>query len=271
MIFFPPAKINLGLYVHGKRADGYHEIESCMLAIPFTDILEVIPQDTFEFKQTGLTVDSDVESNLCVRAFRLMQRRFDTPNVYIHLRKQIPMGAGLGGGSADAAYVILAINQLFGLNCSKDVMKDLASQLGSDCPFFISEGAQLAKGRGELLSPLPIDLKGHWLKIINPGIHIGTREAYAGIQFSSDNRLPLEEILSRPIQTWKEILVNDFERSIFHDHPEIQIIKENLYREGAWYASMSGSGSTVFGIFEHKPESISEPPSNWTERIVQFD
>ena len=270
MIFFPPAKINLGLYVHRKRDDSYHEIETCMLPIPFTDILEIIPQPEFQFLQTGITVDGDIASNLCVLAFRLMQSEFNVPNVYMHLRKQIPMGAGLGGGSADAAYVIKAINLLFNLNCSNEQMKDLAAQLGSDCPFFIEEGAQLAKGRGEVLSPLSLSLDGYWLKLINPGIHVSTKEAYSGIQFTAEPRMPLEEVLSLSIADWKDSLVNDFERSIFPNHEEIRRIKEQLYNEGALYASMSGSGSTVFGIFKEKPQKTERLALEYVEQIFQF-
>lgn len=270
MIFFPPAKINLGLYVHGKRSDGYHEIETCMLPIPFTDILEIIPQTEFRFLQTGITVDADAESNLCVRAFRLMQKEFNVSNVYMHLRKQIPMGAGLGGGSADAAYVIKAINLLFNLNCSNEQMKDLAAQLGSDCPFFIEEGAQLAKGRGEVLSPLSLSLCGYWLKLINPGIHVSTSEAYSGIQFIEEPRMPLEHVLALSITDWKDNLVNDFERSIFPTHKEIRRIKEQLYDAGALYASMSGSGSTVFGIFKEKPPKTEGLAPECIEQILQF-
>lgn len=270
MIFFPPAKINLGLYVHRKRADGFHEIETCMVSIPFTDILEIIPADAFVFHQTGLVVDADPESNLCVRAFRLMQSTFGIPNVYMHLRKQIPMGAGMGGGSADAAYVLLGLNQLFSLNCPVEKLQELAGQLGSDCPFFILNLPQLATGRGEILSPIEVSLAGYWITFIHPGIHVSTKEAYAGIQFVNNVRPAIESIVSQPIQKWKDLLVNDFERSIFPSHPELEEIKNQLYQEGAVYAAMSGSGSTLFGIYDKKPDFKTLKNPNWVQETLYF-
>lgn len=257
MLLFPPAKINLGLKVLKKRSDGYHEIETCMLAIPMTDALEILPSDDFEFHQTGLTVDGDQESNLCVKAFRLFQERHQIPNAYIHLRKQLPMGAGLGGGSADASYVLRGLNELFDCQLPDEELRNMASQLGSDCPFFVSDEAQIGRGTGTDLSPFQIDLEGYYLKVINPGIHIGTKEAYSGIHFS-ESTSPLAEVLQLPITEWKEHLHNDFETHIFESHPEIAELKEQMYSEGAIYASMTGSGSTVFGIFEERPEITTE-------------
>lgn len=256
MILFPPAKINLGLKVLSKRADGYHEIESCMLAIPMTDVLEVLPATDFSFRQSGILVDVPEEHNLCVKAFRLFQERYKIGNVWIHLRKQLPMGAGLGGGSADATYVLLALNELFETRLSDDTLRNLAAELGSDCPFFVSKSAQIARGRGEILSEIPLNLSGWYLKIVNPGIHIGTKEAYSGVHFSTETK-SLEALLSEPIERWKDVIKNDFETSIFEHHPSIAALKSELYAEGAVYASMSGSGSTVFGLFEELPSSNS--------------
>ena len=253
MLLFPPAKINLGLKVLKKRSDGYHEIETCMVAIPMTDVLEIVPSEEFEFKQTGLEVDGDQASNLCVKAFRLFQENHAIPNIYMHLRKQIPMGAGLGGGSADASYVLRGLNQLFACGLSNDELRGMAAQLGSDCPFFVSDEAQIGRGTGTELSPFTLDLSGYYLKVINPGIHVGTAEAYAGIRFSESNT-PLTDILQLPISEWKGQLTNDFESHIFEMHPTIGALKEQLYEEGAVYASMTGSGSTVFGLFEKRPE-----------------
>lgn len=252
MILFPPAKINLGLKVLKKRDDGYHEIDTCMVAIPLTDVLEIIPSKTFTFKQTGLTVDGDQESNLCVKAFRIFQKNHEIPNAYIHLRKQLPMGAGLGGGSSDASYVLKGLNIIFDVGLTDDQLREMASELGSDCPFFISDDAQLGRGRGTDLSPFELDLSGYFLKLINPEIHVGTKEAYAGITFSDESD-GVEEVLQKPISEWKELLKNDFESSIFKNHPVIGELKHQLYEEGAVYASMSGSGSTVFGLFEQRP------------------
>ncbi len=265
MILFPPAKINLGLKVLKKRTDGFHEIESCMLAIPLTDVLEILRAEQFNFVQTGISVEGDQESNLCVRAFRLFQKHYAIPNVYIHLRKEIPMGAGLGGGSADASYVLLGLNELFEVGASDDELRSLAAELGSDCPFFIINKAQIAKGRGEILSEIELDVKGYYLKLINPEIHVGTKEAYAGVVFSEDE-IGVAEILSRPIDEWKKTLKNEFERSIFPIHPIIGDLKTQLYSEGAIYASMSGSGSTVFGIFRGKPTRSTQ----YFERILEL-
>ena len=265
MILFPPAKINLGLKVLKKRDDGYHEIDTCMVAIPITDVLEVLPSKTFIFKQTGLTIDGDQESNLCVKAFRLFQEKHDIPNAYIHLRKQLPMGAGLGGGSADASYVLKGLNSIFNVGLTDDQLRDMASQLGSDCPFFISDAVQLGRGRGTELFPVDLDLSGYFLKVINPEIHVGTREAYAGITFSDESN-GVEEVLQKPIHTWKDLLKNDFESSIFERYPVIEELKNQMYLEGAVYASMSGSGSTIFGIFDKRPEVTTD----YFEKILEL-
>lgn len=265
MILFPPAKINLGLNVLHKREDGYHEIESCMYQIPLFDSLEILKSDTFKFIQTGLTVDSEQEDNLVVKAFRLMQERFSIGNVYMHLLKSIPMGAGLGGGSADATYVILELNTLFELNLSNNEMRKLAGELGSDCPLFVEKGVQIAKGRGEVLENLNFSLHGKFLKIVNPGIHIGTKEAYANIEFS--HAKSIVEVLAQPIETWKTDLTNSFESTAFRNHPEIEPIKNQLYSEGAEYASMTGSGSTLFGIYSKEPEK-SFPM--YYEKVLKF-
>jgi 4-diphosphocytidyl-2-C-methyl-D-erythritol kinase len=258
MILFPPAKINLGLKVLGKRPDGFHEIETCMYSIDWTDVLELIEQIDFQFVQSGITVDCDQEDNLCVKAFRLMQEAFNVPNVHMHLRKNIPMGAGLGGGSADAAYVIRGINELFKLDLGNPKMIQLAAQLGSDCAFFIEDQPQIANGRGEVLSAIDLDLTLHHIKLVNPGIHVGTKEAYAGVKFSGE-LIPLRGLLRQPIEMWKHTLENDFESSVIETHPIIGEIKDQLYSEGAIYASMTGSGSTIFGIYAEKPEkSFSE-------------
>jgi len=254
MILFPPAKVNLGLNVIYKREDGYHEIETVMVDTPLTDILELVPSDEFQFTQTGLTIPGENKNNLCVKAFKLIQKEYKIQNVHIHLRKIIPMGAGLGGGSADAAYVLTGLNTLFNLNISNSKLEKLAAQLGSDCPFFINTTPQLAKGRGEILSPIEINLEGYYVKLLNIGIHVGTKEAYAGIEFSTSSK-SLEKILKQPVTNWKDELKNDFEKTIFKVHPRLANIKNDFYKEGAVYAAMSGSGSTIFGIYTEKPTS----------------
>jgi len=266
MILFPPAKINLGLRVLHKREDGYHEIETCMIPIPFFDVLELLKSPDFTFRQTGLSIEGNTGSNLCVRAYELLKSKCGIPPVYMHLRKELPMGAGLGGGSSDAAYVLRGLNDLFELGLSLVELESLASVLGSDCPFFIRNEAQLARGRGELLSRLAIDLKGYYLKLVNPGIHVGTKEAYAGVVFNTQKEA-LSDVLSAPIEDWKEKLTNDFEVSVFRSHPVLQEIKRNLYAEGAVYAAMSGSGSTMFGIYAFQPKE-SFGASNYLEKVL---
>jgi 4-diphosphocytidyl-2-C-methyl-D-erythritol kinase len=252
MILFPPAKINLGLNILGKREDGYHTIESCMFAIPLRDVLEILPSEKVMFVQTGIPVKGDEADNLVMKAFRLLNSRYAIPNVYIHLQKNIPMGAGLGGGSADATYTLLGLNELFSLGLSTEVLQNLATELGSDCPFFVVDQPQLAKGRGEVLSPINVDLKGYYLKIINPGIHIGTAEAYSNVEFTKGDE-SLESVLSKSPEDWRNELVNGFEKSVFQKYPMLKGLKEQLYVEGALYASMTGSGSTVFGLFTKEP------------------
>lgn len=255
MIIFPQAKINLGLHVLKKREDSYHEVETCMYSIPLFDILEILPADDFSFLQTGLAVDGDVESNLCVKAFRLIQNEFGIPNIYMHLRKQIPMGAGLGGGSSDAAHVINGLNQLFSLSITQSKKEELAAQLGSDCPFFIEGSPKLATGRGEKLEEIAVDLKGKYLQLIYPDIHVGTAEAYAGVNFYHGTN-SVSDIIALPITEWQIQLENSFEKSIFLKHPIMLEIQKKLISNGACYAAMSGSGSTLFGIFENEPEKL---------------
>jgi 4-diphosphocytidyl-2-C-methyl-D-erythritol kinase len=251
MILFPPAKINLGLNILRKREDGYHDIDTCMVEIPFTDILEVTKSDSFEFLQTGIKINGAGGTNLCEKAYQLMQNECEIGTVRIHLRKQIPVGAGLGGGSADATYTLLALNQLFQLQLPLDKLKKLASELGSDCPFFVKGLPQIAQGRGEILSTVELDLSNIFLVLLNPGIHVGTKEAYDGVSVSEDV-ISIEEIVQKPIEQWKELLKNDFETSVFQRHPEIEKLKEVLYQSGAIYAAMSGSGSSVFGLFTNE-------------------
>jgi 4-diphosphocytidyl-2-C-methyl-D-erythritol kinase len=269
MIFFPPAKINLGLRVLFKRSDGYHEIDSCMLPIPLVDVLEIIPSAHFSFQQTGLIIPGNNSDNLCVKAYELMKDAYSLPPVYIHLRKEIPMGAGLGGGSADAAYVLRALNSLFDLKCTSAELEEKAAQLGSDCPFFIKDIPQIAKGRGEVLSPCNVSLKGYYLKIVNPGIHVGTKEAYEGIVLCPDAP-SVQSIVEGPIESWKDQLVNDFEFSVFAQHPMLVDLKSTLYNEGAVYASMSGSGSTMFGVYKDEPSLTFQDDSTYLEKIIRF-
>lgn len=262
MIFFPPAKINLGLQILRKRGDGYHDIASCMLQIPLYDVLEILPSKVLEFRQSGLEIPDAPEANLVRKAHRLLQEYCQAPPAYFHLRKHIPMGAGLGGGSSDAAYTLVGMNEVFKLGLSSETLQELSAHLGSDCAFFIEGKAQLAEGRGEVLSPLSVDLSGYYLKLIHPGVHVSTAEAYAGVTPRIGGPA-LREILTGPIETWKEALHNDFEDSIFPRFPEIKALKDAMYKDGALYASMSGSGSSVFGIFTVEPKKSNPGLSEW--------
>ena len=264
MILFPPAKINLGLNVLRKREDGYHEIETVMMPIPLTDVLEILTAKEFSFRQSGLEIEGAASDNLVVRAYEVLKEAYKLPPVYIHLLKNIPMGAGLGGGSADATYTLIGLNQLFELGLSSEQLRTYAAELGSDCPFFVDDQPQIARGRGEILSPIHVDLKGYYIKLIHPGLHIATKEAYAHVTMN-ENQLSVEEIIQRPITNWKNELTNAFEISAFQLYPEIEQIKEDLYAEGATYASMTGSGSAVYGIFKEEPKSSN---SSYFERIL---
>lgn len=261
MILFPPAKINLGLNVLNKREDGYHEIQSCMVEIPFFDVLEILPASTFEFVQTGLTIEGDQSSNLCVKAFRLMQERYSISPVYMHLRKIIPMGAGLGGGSADATYVIKGLNSMFELNLSDQTIEELAAELGSDCAFFVKGGAQISTGRGELLQPIDLDLSGIYLKLAYPSLHISTREAYSNVSFNTDVS-GYEALKTKDFSG----LINSFEGYAFEKFPEIKSIRDRFLNEGAFFAAMSGSGSSVFGIYNNEPPK-GEPNNVWIMKL----
>jgi 4-diphosphocytidyl-2-C-methyl-D-erythritol kinase len=254
MLVFPNAKINLGLNVTSRRNDGYHNIDTVFYPVKgLCDILEVVEADADSFTQTGLKVDSAPADNLCVRACRLLRSRFSTPPVAIHLHKIIPTGAGLGGGSADATFMLVALNRLFALNLSDETLEQYAAELGSDCAFFVRNVAARASGRGEILSPLSLNLDGLWLLLVKPDVHVSTAAAYAGItpQLSA---VSAADAVSLPLREWRQTLKNDFETAVFRKHPEIAAIKTAMYDIGALYASMSGSGATVFGLFDTPPD-----------------
>jgi len=266
MIIFPPAKINLGLKVLRKRPDGYHDIETCMLPIPLFDVLEILPAQDLKFVQTGNKIEGEKEDNLVLMAWRLLHERHNAPKALIHLQKHIPTGAGLGGGSSDAAFLLRGMNTLFELKLSSDLLQELAAELGSDCPFFIKDQVQFASGRGEILSSCALNLKDWYLKVVYPGIHVSTAQAYAGMK-PTDLSQHVKTILELPVSEWKALLINDFEASVFSAFPQIAQVKEELYTEGAVYASMSGSGSAVFGLFETKPRTSQGPASSWVMQL----
>jgi len=266
MIVFPNCKINLGLHIVRKRADGFHDLETIFYPVRFNDILELIPdRETIGgpvfYSQTGIQIMGEPADNLCVKAYQLLKIDFPLlPPVKMHLHKVIPTGAGLGGGSADAAFTLQLLNDYFKLGLSTDQLLHYALTLGSDCPFFILNKPAYATGRGEILEPVTVDLTGHTLVIVNPGIHVPTAKAFSGVRPTEPEKT-LKAIITQPISRWADELVNDFEKSIFYEYPEIAAIKEELYRAGASYASMSGSGSTVYGLFpDGKPLILNLPP-----------
>ncbi|MDR2358513.1 MAG: 4-(cytidine 5'-diphospho)-2-C-methyl-D-erythritol kinase [Prevotellaceae bacterium] len=250
MLLFPSAKINIGLHVTAKRPDGFHEIETLFYPVAsLHDVLEVTPSDRLAIRLSGLPVAGAPEDNLCMKAYRLLQARFDLPPVAIYLHKAIPPGAGLGGGSSDATATLLALNELFSLQLSAGQLFHYAVQLGSDCAFFLHREPMLATGRGEVLTPLPsLHLQPFRIVIETPPVFSSTAEAYAGITPRTPS-LPLASLLAQPAGQWKGTVVNDFEASVFARFPLLAQIKQRLYDDGAIYAAMSGSGSAIFGLF----------------------
>jgi 4-diphosphocytidyl-2-C-methyl-D-erythritol kinase len=249
MFSFPPCKINLGLNVIAKRPDGYHDIETCFYPIPWTDIVEVIPFDTLRFTSSGLAIPGNEQDNLCLKAYALLKQKFDLAPVKIHLHKILPTGAGLGGGSADAAHTLRLLNAVFNLNLSVTQLRNFAATLGSDCAFFIEDKPMIGKGRGEILEDIEISLKGKFIVLVNPGIHVSTAAAYSGVKPAPHKKNVADVIREGISVAWQTELINDFEESVCKVHPQIQQMKQTLLSRGAFYASMSGSGSTVFGLF----------------------
>jgi 4-diphosphocytidyl-2-C-methyl-D-erythritol kinase len=258
MIVYPNAKINVGLHITGKRSDGFHTIESCFVPIGLTDILEILPSgNEIKFNSSGIPIPGKSMDNLCVTAWKILNKEFSIPPVTIHLHKQIPIGAGLGGGSADGAFALKALNELFQLKLTAKQLENYAARLGSDCAFFIQNHPAYAEGRGEILSHIQLKLDGYSIFLVNPGIHIGTAEAYAGITPNMPEK-DLREFLQLPVSEWQNHVVNNFEPGIFKSHPKIEQVKNKLIDLGAEYAAMSGSGSSVFGLFK---ESIAFNPA----------
>jgi 4-diphosphocytidyl-2-C-methyl-D-erythritol kinase len=251
MISFPNCKINLGLRILRKRNDGYHDLETVFYPLPHYDIIELIHgSDDLVFSGSGLRVEGEPANNLCYQAIQLLKQDFpELPAMRMHLHKNIPMGAGLGGGSADGAFTLQLINQKFRLGLTREQLLNYALQLGSDCPFFIINKPCVAYGRGEQLEEIAVDLSDYGILLVHPGVHVNTAEAFSGITPAVPVK-SVKEIIQQPINTWKKELVNDFETTVFSKYPEIKSIKETLYSKGAVYASMSGSGSTVYGIFK---------------------
>jgi len=253
MIIFPNAKINIGLNVINRRPDSYHNLETVFYPIKINDALEIIEADKLSFQSSGLAIPGRVEDNLCIKGYYLLKKDFNLPPIKIHLHKHIPIGAGLGGGSADAAFFIRLLNQSFSLGLSDDGMTGYARQLGADCAFFIKNKPVFAFDRGDEFEPIKLDLSSYKIVLVMPPVHVSTAEAYNGVK-PAPVKQSLMEIIYLPVAEWKNYIKNDFEISVFKNHPSIRGVKAALYEAGAIYVSMTGSGASVFGIFEHTPD-----------------
>lgn len=258
MICFPNAKINLGLNIVSKRSDGYHNLETIFYPIAIKDALEIIvraDQTNDSFVEAGIKVDTSPDSNLVMKALKLMRTKYRFPSVEVHLLKKIPFGAGLGGGSADASFMLKLLNKTFSLGATDQQLAALAVQLGADCPFFIYNKPVFATGIGEVFEDIELSLADYYFVLINPAIHVSTKDAFAEIK-PTQTQTSLKEIVKKPVTAWKGLMVNDFEQSVFSKYPLIGDIKQDLYNMGAVYASMTGSGSSVFGIFKEEVKDV---------------
>lgn len=255
MITHPIAKINLGLNIVERRPDGYHNLETVFYPIPLKDSLEIFAMDAqfpseydCDLKTTNIQIEGDEQKNLVVRAYNLLKERYPLPRIHAHLFKGIPTQAGMGGGSSDCAYMIKLLNDAFSLKMNQEEMTGYAAKLGADCPFFILSCPAYAEGIGEKLEPVSLDLSGWHIGIVRPDIPVSTREAFSLVT-PRKPEINCRDIVAQPVETWKGLLMNDFEQSVFALHPQIGAIKNRLYELGAVYAAMSGSGSSVFGLF----------------------
>jgi 4-diphosphocytidyl-2-C-methyl-D-erythritol kinase len=256
MICFPNAKINLGLNIVEKRSDGFHNIETIFYPIQWCDALEVIENKEFKkgdekinLSLSGIVVEGNTQDNLITKAYKLVDTAYNLPPVKAHLHKVIPMGAGLGGGSSDAAFFIKLLNDKFSLNLSAIEQLSLAKQLGSDCAFFMKNKPVYASEKGDVFSKVEVDLSQYCIVVVYPAVHSNTALAYKGVVPAKPQK-NIQSIITSEIENWKEDLVNDFEKTIFLQHPELQNVKNAFYTKGALYASMSGSGSAVYGVFK---------------------
>lgn len=251
MIDFPNGKINIGLSVTEKRADGFHNLETVFYPVKIHDILEIIiaPDSIFSFASTGTMLAGKPQANLVFKAWQMLKEDYNLPPVQIHLHKVIPPGAGLGGGSADAAFTIRMLIKLFDLRLNVEKMQYYAEKLGSDCAFFIDNKTALATGRGDQFEPFELNLADRYIVIVKPDIHISTPDAYSWIKPVKKEK-PLHELMKSSMKDWKNLVINDFETEVFKRYPEIQMIRDELYRMGSIYASLTGSGSAVYGIFD---------------------
>ena len=277
MIAFPNIKINLGLSITEKRPDGYHNLETVFYPVALEDALEIRTSSRMDkvssgtgkkiaLHQYGMEIAGNPEDNLVAKAYSLLDKEFHLPPVEVHLYKHIPSGAGLGGGSSDAAFMLKLLNEQFHLNLSEEQLEAYAATLGADCAFFIKNKPIYAEGIGNIFSPIELSLKGYQIIIVKPDVFVSTREAFANIH-PHYPLYPVKEVIRRPVAEWRDTLINDFEASVFPQHPVIGEIKQELYSQGAVYASMSGSGSSVFGLFA--PDTIL-PEANWGNNAFYF-
>jgi 4-diphosphocytidyl-2-C-methyl-D-erythritol kinase len=262
MLVFPNAKINLGLNITSRLNNGYHTLESVFYPVPWCDILEVVENRNFTTGNnrltlhcTGLAIEGGMQTNLCVKAYELLSKEFDLPPIAVFLHKQIPSGAGLGGGSSDGACMLKLLNAMFNLKLTPDALKTYALSLGADCAFFMLNTPAYVTGIGEVLQPIDVSLKGNYIAIIKPPFSISTAYAYSKV-IPASAQPSIAEIMNQPVHAWKHKLKNDFEQFLFPEYPLLQKIKEELYRQGAVYAGMSGSGSALFGLFTHPPQLL---------------
>jgi len=261
MVAFPPGKINLGLYITEKRIDGYHNLETIFLRVDLRDAIECVPAapdqtEPVRITLSGIPITGIATDNLCAKAWHLLHQHFPSlPKVQMHVHKHIPMGAGMGGGSSDGSYMLQLLAQQFNIPAVPALLDKLALELGSDCPFFLTNTPCFAKGRGEQLSPVEVPLKDHWVLLLHPGIAISTAHAFANIQPQSVNE-SLPQLIQSPISDWKHRIHNQFEDTVFKFHPSLLNYKQQLYNLGALYASLTGSGSTLYGIF---PPDAAQP------------
>lgn len=253
MIVFPNGKINLGLSVLNKRDDGYHNIESIVYPAPIFDVLEFYPSKQLTLELYGLEIKSEQNDNILFKAWHLLHESFDIPPIHIKLLKGIPIGSGLGGGSADASFLIKSLNSYFKLNLSTSKLLEYAASLGSDCPFFIDNKAAIIKGRGEIVEQVDLNLRGYQIIVVVPDFQVSTKEAYQNL-IAVKHNLSLAEVIQKPMRDWQGILTNDFEKIVLEKHPQLKEIKAIMLKEGAIYTSLTGSGSAIFGIFDRTTE-----------------
>lgn len=263
MVSFPNAKINLGLRVTGQRVDGFHDIETIFYPVALHDAVEIIKDKKTSFNTVGIAIGGPAGNNLCLQAFNLLKQDHPSlPDVAIYLLKNIPVGAGLGGGSADAVACLQMLNSIANLDLTEKKISEYALLLGSDCPFFVMNKPCIARGRGELLQEVQLDLSAYHLLIVNPGIHVNTGWAFSALAgYSAVGNL--EDVITQPITAWRELLQNDFERVVNKKHPETLVLKELMYANGALYASLSGTGSTVYGLFEKNSRPDLQLPGSY--------